>query len=545
MNEKEYCLLYEPWLRVVDFDCNIHEVSLIQLFEDAHKYKDLCGELPTQDFAVLRLLLAILHTVFSRYDLNGNIAPFKDIDDALDRWEELWKNGKFPIKVIADYLETQKERFWLFHPERPFFQSEHAKVGTKYKASKLYGTLSESNNKARLFTNVSGESKETMTFSEAARWLTYLNAFDDTSAKASSEAKGKYNSGKAEKISMSAGWLGRLGLVCVSGNNLFETLMLNLIIVDNNDELYGEEKPIWEREKIPDGERIKIIMPDNLSELYTLQSRRVFLIKENQEVKGYYLIGGDFFDKENAFIEPMTVWRNDKKKKTNIYVPQRHNSAKQFWRDFSALIPSDENIRKPGVVSWIELLEQEQKLDNKLIYLQIASVQYGDKDFFVTNVFSDSLQIHASLISDMNKQWRKMVLNSVEFCDTIARKVWTLAEEINLSEGGDYVEKDNAGSSIVAANKAKADFYNRIDAPFRKWLCTLDPKLDDAENKQKEWRHECVKIAKDLGNEIISHIDMEAIFGRTKNLKENTKHNYSAASAMNKFLGGLYDAENK
>ena len=68
MKEREFNLLEEPWIKVLDGECRIHEVSLTDLFEQAHIYRDLCGELPTQDFAVLRLLLAVLHTVFSRYD---------------------------------------------------------------------------------------------------------------------------------------------------------------------------------------------------------------------------------------------------------------------------------------------------------------------------------------------------------------------------------------------------------------------------------------------------------------------------------------------
>ena len=75
MNDREFNLLDEPWIKVIDGDCRIHEVSLTGLFEHAHDYQDLCGELPTQDFAMLRLLLAVLHTVFSRYDENAKIPP--------------------------------------------------------------------------------------------------------------------------------------------------------------------------------------------------------------------------------------------------------------------------------------------------------------------------------------------------------------------------------------------------------------------------------------------------------------------------------------
>ena len=40
MKEKEYNLLDEPWIRVIDEDCAIHEVSLLEVFEHAHLYRD-------------------------------------------------------------------------------------------------------------------------------------------------------------------------------------------------------------------------------------------------------------------------------------------------------------------------------------------------------------------------------------------------------------------------------------------------------------------------------------------------------------------------
>ena len=106
MSDKEFNLLDERWIRVIDRNCKVVEVSLMEVFRDAHLYQDLCGELSTQDFAVMRVLLAILHTVFARYDINGNISRLHDPDDALDRWEELWTKKKFPEEVIAAYLEA-------------------------------------------------------------------------------------------------------------------------------------------------------------------------------------------------------------------------------------------------------------------------------------------------------------------------------------------------------------------------------------------------------------------------------------------------------
>ena len=540
MKDREFNLLDEPWIKVLDADCRIHEVSLVELFRNAHNYKDLCGELPTQDFAMMRLLLAVLHTVFSRYDVDGSRAELDDPDDALDRWEELWNNKKFPTEVIEDYLESQRENFYLFHPERPFYQCEHAKVGTEYSASKLNGNLSESSNKLRLFPNISGKAKETMSFSEAARWLIYVNAYDDTAAKPSGESK----KNGIKLPSTGAGWLGKLGIIFIAGKNLFETLMLNFIMLDENGELFVRENPIWEQKKIPDGERIKIPLPNNLSELYTLQSRRLYLKKDGREVTGYFLLGGDFFDKENAFIEPMTVWKIPDKNVPHVFTPCRHDSSKQFWRDCSSAILNG-NCRRSGVILWINRLEEKELIENRPLNIRMVSVQYGDKDFFVTNVLSDSMQMYASLISDMNMEMQQTVLDSIEFCDNISKKVWTLAKNINLAAGGSNKTKESKGTSDSFAESIKADFYNRIDIPFRKWLCKLNPEKDDANEKQIMWRQECVDIAKKLGNEIIRQAGTAAIFGRIKIFDDKKGETFSAADAMNKFLSGLSAVERK
>lgn len=549
MNDKEFNLIDESWIRVINDECRVDEISLAELFKNAHKYKDLCGEIPTQDFALFRFLLAILHTVISRFDINGEPLPLKDNEDALDRWEEFWHAGRFPDEVISDYLESYRESFYLFHPERPFYQCEHAKVGTEYSTAKLYGDLSESNNKVRMFSMLSGKEKNSMTFSEAARWLMYLNAFDGC-VKATSEFRAALKALDKKPPSISTGWLGQLGLICVLGNNLFETLMLNLVLMyQEKDGVYPKEKPIWEFEKIPDGECVKIVCPDNLAQLYTLQSRRLYLKKENKKVIGFYGLGGNFFDKENDFIEPMTVWRAPKKD-SNIRLPNKHDASRQFWRDFSALIISNDQNSRPGIIEWIELLEDIDILENPILDFKIASVQYDSNNYSVTNIFSDSFQFHSSLISEMNSMWQNMVCDCVEFSDEISKKVWTLAKNVNLASGG-----NEDTTSKNAADKAKSDFYSRIDSPFRKWLCTIDPETDNAYDKKVKWREECVKIALEFGKNIINNVEPSAVFGKNKPIKNKPIKNkpidkeekkiYSAAKAMNIFVAQVKSAEIK
>ncbi|MCM1210683.1 MAG: type I-E CRISPR-associated protein Cse1/CasA [Blautia sp.] len=545
MKDKEFNLLDESWIKVIDEKCSVHELSLIELFEQAHTYKDLCGELPTQDFAMLRLLLAVLHTVFSRYDVDGSESPLDNPDDALDRWQTLWENKRFPVAVITKYLESQRENFYLFHPERPFYQvSELSKLGKipngEYDAQKLNGELAKSKNKARLFVSVNGVEKQSLSYSQAARWLLHVNAFDDNALKAGT----------------GIGWLGQLGLIALAGNNLFETLMLNYIAYNiNSEDVWEKERPIWENKERMTTQKRHIEFPNNYSELYTLQSRRILLTRSDERVLGYKVLGGDYFDKETSEYEPMTIWKRQVK---GGNIPKEHNSSIQFWRDFASIIyytniKNGNGDRNPGVILWFKLLlspDDDLRIipGDYFVKVKIASVKYcGSQRSSIENVFADSIQLHAALISDINVRWRTVVLNSIQFCDDISKKVWSLARDINLACGGSNRTKESKGTAEFFAERAKTDFYNRIDGSFRRWLCTLNPETDNAMEKEIEWRKKCVGIARQLGNEIISQTGTEAIFGRTSKSSEekDKKKNkpLSAASAMNRFLSGLSAAE--
>lgn len=244
-NPIEFNLLDEGWIRVLLPDCSVREVSLPDALIHAHEYVDLAGEMPTQDVAVLRLLLAVLHTVFSRMDADGNPSPLNSAKDALMRWKSLWDAGRFPEEPIRTYLNEWKDRFWLFHPERPFWQVTEAVIGTEGTAAKLNGEMMESNNKLRLFPSRTGKEKSHVGFPEAARWLLHLNGFDDTAAK----PKGK------DLPSPGVGWLGKLGLIICAGTTLFETLMLNMAFFKPWDTEIHPSAPCWE---LPESRKAEI-----------------------------------------------------------------------------------------------------------------------------------------------------------------------------------------------------------------------------------------------------------------------------------------------
>lgn len=532
MNDCEFNLLAEPWIRVMREDCVVEEVSLTDALIRSHEFRELSGELPTQNAAVLRLLLAILHAVFERVDAEGNPAGIEDSDGALDRWAELWQLGKFPEKPLNAYLEQQRDNFWLFHPERPFWQIPSASVGTEYEASKLNGELSESSNKIRLFPQRAGKEKMSLTYAEAARWLLYINAYDDTSAKPTKAGK-EANGGKLP--SPGAGWLGKIGLVYLAGDTLFETLMLNFVLLDNDGEPWSDCRPSWELEIPRSKERVEIAVPHDQAALLTLQSRRLILCRECGAVTGYHLLGGDFFAKENAFSEQMTVWGAIKDKKGNVtgFQPRRHDKSRQMWRDFglyAAVSAAAGSSVSPGVIHWNALLQKLNLLSGHTsARLAIASVQYGDKDFFAADFYDDSLSVHANLLSELGEDYRVLITEEIARCDTIAYYLGTLANDLFFASGGDPEKK------ALPAPKAKEQYYYEIDIPFRRWLASLDAEDEDTDAGIDPWRQEAEQIARKMAEKMVRDAGPAAFVGKTVAVGKANPRYFSSSTAMQWF----------
>lgn len=529
MEQIEFNLLREPWIRVMRQDCSVQECSLTEVLLDSHKYLRLAGELPTQDVAILRLLLAVLHTVFYRVDPEGDEAPIEERSEAIKRWKELWDLGCFPEKAIREYLETWEDRFWLFHPEYPFYQVPGAKDGTSYTAAKLNGELSESSNKIRLFPTRAGENKSGLSYAEAARWLINLNAFDDTSAKP--KGKGLPSPG--------AGWLGKLGLIYAEGDTLFETLMLNLVLLDDGNEPWEEPKPVWEREKPKSAERTEIAMPDNQAELLTLQSRRLLLERNNGLVVGYTLLGGDFFAKINAIAEQMTIWdRREGKKNEPFYdQPKRLDPKRQLWRDFSVITGTGIAGRKPGVVSWVSELKKKKAI-GRVIRFRVAGIKYGDKDFFVEDVLADHLDFHTSLLDEAGKLWTNIIQEKISQTERAAWLLGVLAADLFKAEGG----QPNSSTQAARKNQAEQDYYAAVDLPFREWLRSIDPEQGNdqlfRDEKDRQWREEAYKIALRQGKSMVRGAGDIAFVDRW--IKNGDKEDFfSSSKAYNVFSAKL------
>ena len=525
--ERSFNLIDEAWISVITNDCKIQDISLREALLNAHNYAGLSGETKTQDFAILRLLLALMFTIFYRYDLDGEkFDPAYNKNTVMNNWKSMWKNGYISPAPVEKYFSEWHDRFWLFDDEQPFYQSKavNGKSKEKIDNAKMIGTLFESANKQRLFSERKKQGRA-LSYSEAARWLLHLICFDDIAAKQPTPKRS---------------WVGRLGLIALKGKNLFETIMLNFCAkYDINEEIF-EEQPSWEQDNNEIEFNRKIDVPDNQAALLSLMSRRVWLCREDEGVNGYYLAGGDYFEDDEVFQEQMTLWRGYREKKNSPpkMKPRLYDPAKKIWREFENIAcmestnDTESGLRAPGVINWLDELSNKIKIlpDNYMAQIVTAAVIYDYKQVMalpVIDVISDSLTFHAKLLEDVGEIWRKRIILEIKKCDDAAKQISKLYRELQFVNG-----RRDKDSNITQSGEteAKMQFYSNIDRPFRLWLEGLKVE-QDIDSYTTPLERELKKIALNLGRSFVDQVGSQTIFRRIKKADKNDKTTEIKSSA--------------
>ncbi|MGI6689163.1 MAG: type I-E CRISPR-associated protein Cse1/CasA [Christensenellales bacterium] len=518
-------LIDEPWVSVVvDKTGKSQEVSLQSLFENAHLYQRIAGDTVTQNFAVSRVLLAVLHAVFSRFDAKGEpygyfdlderFQPLSTIDDEDDAddytttlyqtWEDLWRAGQFP-QIIITYLQAWHDRFYLLDDKYPFFQVVTADVTpeniSKNTPSAVSGKninrlISESGNKIALFSPKTENNKEILSPSECVRWLLTFQGYTGLSDKVIF-GKDKYKASK--------GWLFDIGGLALEGNNLFETLMLNLVLLHPEPEYQAtQQKPCWEYNSAAmiqhyfSGQDY-----DNLAALYTNWSRAIYIDPNVDFKKSFecHIVKLPDIKHDNNFLEPMTIWQFNKSgPNKDAYTPRKHQVNQAIWRSFGLLsLPSSymNNQRQPGIIAWINSIASMIG-DYDLTLCAISMKDDGNATSWVPiDEAADQLSINDLILTDIKESgWVPRICDAVEetkkVVESTFRKFLLGIKEVRNIESNLFV------------NEEVEKLYFQIDRPFNQWLSRLRPG-DSKDERMIEWRKELKRIVLQQAEQLVKN----------------------------------------
>lgn len=498
-------LVDEAWIEVmIDKSGEKSLVSLRDIFENSQNYLDIAGDMHIQDFAIMRVILSIMHTVFSRYDAYGN--PYDEVevnekmqqtepvdeedyedyeDDLMSTWEDLWQAGKFP-KIVTDYLDKWHDRFYLYDEKYPFFQVTKNNMSVDKIKGKSIGqisgktfnrTITESNNKQALFSPKSEASKNILRDDEIARWLICFQGYTGLSDKT---IYGNEN----YKTRNSKGWLYDLGAIYFKGANLFKTLMLNFVIFTNQSYSYNIQKPAWE---FTDSELLHSYLNylpiDNISELYTTYSRALYIdpTYKADEDFNMNLIKLPELDHLDNFLEPMTIYGTNKTgPNKGRFTPKKHPANQSMWRSFGQItlgkvssygLSSEYKVPKPGIISWLKVIEG--KINDRNISVNALSLEDdGNATSWVpVNEIYDYMPMYIELLVGENKEdWTHHIYEMVEKTKNVISNIY----------GGflrDIVKIRGLDKSGYVNNEIEKMYY-LVDKPFRDLIESIGKDTD-------------------------------------------------------------------
>ncbi|MGN8834132.1 type I-E CRISPR-associated protein Cse1/CasA [Allisonella histaminiformans] len=539
---QSFNLVTDPWIKVLDSDTNSEKlVSLKELFRNAGSYRQLAGEMHAQDLAILRLLEAILITVYSRVDADNQIydwvvlnktmqvqtyenpAGLKLVKTLSKTWKKLYESGNF-TDAIFEYLD-KNITFFDFFGQRPFYQVTAEQydsfVEDKKKIKKGSGTvdlmqmnrlISQSGNSIAIFAPKSSTWKNKLSLDELIRWLITYQNFTGVTDKTKVRAK--------EKHSNSRGWLYTLNPIFVKGNNLFQTLMLNLVLFNPSMPEYVPQQPVWEENLIEYvKKRLSRIKPDNIAETYTVWSRLLH-IEWKEEGPVVFSAGLPAFESTNTFdIEPMSIWRKNRKD-GNFYPATKglSNMGIAMWRNFGQYVPTlgNNEAKKSLAVEWLNFLKKKTDFSgNKMINLHTSGIisNGGATSLMPAAEFDDNLRIESDVLFDCSEDkanmWPARIEEMVELNQEVGRKYYRFLMEVGQIRFGQQ------GAGDFAARQSQA-FYDSLNEPFTEWISGLTGN-DNRETKQNAWKKELRQLALKILDDFLDIIAPRDISGEKDN----------------------------
>lgn len=485
----------EPWIRVRDKQGHAVELSLRDVFAHGREYAALAGEIPTQDVAVLRLLLAVIMRALELPDSE---------EERVDLWDEWWQEKRLPLAEIDAYLNRWHDRFDLLDPTMPFMQVPGL-ASPSGKTSGLVKLIAEVPDGNRFFTLRDGAGLDSLSYAEASRWLVHCQAYDMSGIKTGAVGDDRVKNGKGYPIGQ--GLTGWLGVVIAEGGSITETLLLNLCL----DRWTSNDSAVWERDPQGPGECADHPVPVGIADMYTWQARRVRLDVENGRVTDMQLSNGDRPGLQNMHrVDTMSAWRlsaqQSKKFGHDVLMPRTHQPERTMWRGLESMLVKSEDSRqgrRPAVIEWDARLVGEEILEPTYpVTLRAIGIEYGPQSASIARVIDD--QMSANIVAMTNPALVDAISSAVKNAADTAWCVASLASNLARAAGA-----ENEGGHDRAYEQA----YVVMDPLFRSWTTTLTEDTD-VDVCERAWQCEVATAVASLGLDMCRAAGTKALVGR-------------------------------
>lgn len=419
---RSFNLLDESWIPSLPRGSGqTTDKSLLHLVSSADQLREIQHPSPIVTLVLYRFIIAFLCAA-----LRGpkNVTSLRTILDT----------GSFDLGQVGAYAQKWRNRFWLFDKEQPFLQDPTlATDGKPSPVFKLARETALASEKGKVhFDHTLGGS---MSPAEAACYLLADQFF------ALQDGRGYSPS----PLTFGAA-------VLVEGENLFETLALNLLVYNEESPVKSDlsaDKPYWEQDS-----RDLSAFPSGWLDYVTRPYRRLLLVRSSrQDVTGVFRKSRVGLDKQwrAAMMDPWVAYSVSDKGNT----PVRLREKRALWRDSHSLIQSLAN-RETGAPGYKNILARL----NRQASLHVFGVVAGNNDVALWR--HERLPLPTAYLTndDLLQKLAEALKLGEDAAGRLSSAVWVLAEKALLR-------------AFVDSLAAERPYWAALDVPFRGLMVDL------------------------------------------------------------------------
>lgn len=454
-------LIDEPWIPCIDRSGSLCELGIRDALMKSHDLEGIIDASPLVTAALHRFLLALLHRVFGPKDL--------------DEWYGLFKSGAFVVDRLDEYFSEWKDRFDIFHPEKPFYQSldEEVVSAPKHPLSKLAQELASGNN-STLFDHSNSNAPVTWKPKTAAKNLIAIHLF-------------AVGGGVAKPFNFSHGACVRGAIVLLRGESLFSTLCLNLIgrygdgMPESIPSDLKHDLPSWEMDSAQKAEKRQ---PRGYLDFLTCPSRRIKLVlNEDGDVESVCIQQGIALQ-EGSWLDPMQSYSKDPKKG---WIAWRFKENRAVWRDSSVLLHHFSDIRKPAdtVLSFKNAVFEFPEIETTLKSVSLLGFKPDDQKAAKINLWRhESLPLPAAYLK--NESAVTLLESQLALAEDVAnalrnKALWPLASQLLAPyESSDRSPDKDSVRKMVNGFPGVSNFWSALEPAFYDLYLTLPKEEDQA-----------------------------------------------------------------
>lgn len=476
-------LVTQPWIPV-RHEGRLIEVSLEDALLRAAEFQAIEDQSPLVLAALHRFLLAVLHRALKGPEDVGQLA--------------IWFRDGFPEGPIRAYLATHHDRFDLFDPAQPFYQVPDFGRDLSERAWTILAPELNSDNNKVLFDHTITAHPEPLHAAHAARLIVANQTF-------------ALSAGKSVLCHTATAPIATAATILVQGNNLLETLCLNLAPYtarqSARDRASWEESPLTVA-LLKDNEAARR-PPTGIVDRYTWQTRAIKLHPEERDgetiVTRISYASGVRCDDPAEIGDPLVAYRRDQKDAARRYPIGFFRDGRSLWRSFDTLLPVPERyngapVEGAAIIEYAGALYEELALDDGGTpqIAQVLVIGQANEQAKIEFWRMERYQLPTALLGDPDL--RTLITESLTLADETGQRLngaaRALAKKL-LSQGKRDPHKDDI-SKLVGSFPHGAAYWSGLERDFAEWLAGLGPDdLQQMSATKRRWVAQVARRARD------------------------------------------------